>query len=85
MSTVKKYDEEYKKEAVKLAEKVGNKAAAEQSGIPTETVGTWVRSSRMAAVAETSKEESEEHGVVYELRRQLKEKEKQRYCAECSM
>ena len=77
MSTVKKYDEEYKKEAVKLAEKVGNKAAAEQLGIPTGTVGTWVRSSRMAAVAETSKEESEEHGVLYELRKQLKEKEKE--------
>ena len=34
METGKQYSEEYKKEAVKLAKEIGNKAAAEDLGIP---------------------------------------------------
>ena len=46
MSTGKQYDEEFKKQAVMLAKEVGNKAAAEELGIPKGTIGTWVRNAR---------------------------------------
>jgi len=38
MGTGKQYSEEYKKEAVKLAKEIGNKAAAEELGIPKGTI-----------------------------------------------
>lgn len=41
MGTVKQYDKEYKKQAVKLANEIGNKAAADELGIPKGTLGTW--------------------------------------------
>lgn len=37
---VKKYDEEFKKQAIKLAKEIGNKAAANELGIPKGTLGT---------------------------------------------
>lgn len=46
MGTGKQYDEEFKKEAVKLAKEVGNKAAAKELGIPKGTLGTWLRKAR---------------------------------------
>ncbi len=46
MGTGKQYDEEYKKQAVKLAKGIGNKAAAEELGIPKGTLGTWLRRAR---------------------------------------
>ncbi len=49
MGTGRQYDDELKKQAVKLAKEVGNKAAAEELGIPKGTLGTWlvpVRSTR---------------------------------------
>ena len=42
MGTGRQYDEEFKKQAVKLAKEVGNKAAAEELGIPKGTLGTWL-------------------------------------------
>ena len=42
MGTGKQYSEEYKKETVKLAKEIGNKAAAEELGIPKGTIETWV-------------------------------------------
>ncbi len=46
MGTGKQYDEEFKKEAVKLAKEVGNNAAAKELGIPKGTLGTWLRKAR---------------------------------------
>jgi len=40
MGTGREYDEEIKKQAVKLAMEVGNKTAAEEVGIPKGTLGT---------------------------------------------
>ncbi len=40
MGTAKQYDEEFKKQAIKLAKEVGNKAAATELGIPKRTIGT---------------------------------------------
>ena len=38
MGTGRQYDEEFKKQAVKLAKEIGNKAAAEELGIPKGTL-----------------------------------------------
>ena len=46
MSTVKQYDEEFKKQAIKLAKEIGNKASANELGIPKGTLGTWLRKAR---------------------------------------
>ena len=46
MGTGRQYDEEFKKQAVKLAKEIGNKAAAEELGIPKGTLGTWLSKAR---------------------------------------
>jgi len=43
MGTEKQYDDEFKKQAVKLAREVGNTAAAEELGIPKGTLFTPVK------------------------------------------
>jgi transposase len=40
------YDANFKSEAVKLAEKIGNKAAAVELGIPDNTLYGWIRKYR---------------------------------------
>ncbi len=50
MSTVKHYDEEFKKQAIKLAKEIGNKAAANELGIPKGTLGTWLRKARSGEI-----------------------------------
>ena len=42
MSASKKYDEEYKKQAIKPAKKVGTLAAAKEPGISKNTLHAWV-------------------------------------------
>ena len=42
MSEQRKYDEEYKKEAVKLANKIGSGKAADELGIPKGTLYGWM-------------------------------------------
>ena len=50
MSTVKHYDEEFKKQAITLATEIGNKAAANELGIPKGTLGTWLRKARSGEI-----------------------------------
>ena len=50
MGTGKQYDEEFKKEAVRLAKEVGNNAAAKELGIPKGTLGTWLRKARTGEI-----------------------------------
>lgn len=50
MGTGKQYDEEFKKQAIKLAKEVGNKAAAEELGIPKGTLGTWLQKARAGEI-----------------------------------
>ena len=47
MGTGKQYNEDFKKQAIKLAREVGNTAAAEELGIPKGTLGTWIRKARL--------------------------------------
>ncbi|MCD7958748.1 MAG: transposase, partial [Ruminococcus sp.] len=46
MGAVKKHDEEFKKQAIKLAKEIGNKVAANELGIPKGTLETWLRRAR---------------------------------------
>lgn len=46
MVAAKQYDEEFKKQAIKLAKEIGNKAAANELGIPKGTLGTWLHKAR---------------------------------------
>ena len=50
MGTGKQYDEEFKKQAIKLAREVGNTAAAEELRIPKGTLGTWMRKARSGEI-----------------------------------
>ena len=50
MGTGRRYDEEFKKQAVKLAKEIGNKDAAEELDIPRGTLGTWVRQARQESL-----------------------------------
>ena len=43
MAEQKKYDKEYKVEAVKLAREIGRKIASEELGVPIGTLYGWVR------------------------------------------
>ncbi len=42
IGTGKQYDEEFKKQAVKLVKEIGNKAVADELGIPKGTLGIWL-------------------------------------------
>ena len=48
MGTGRQCDEEFKKQAIKLTKEVGNKAAAEELGIPKGTLGTWLKRQKQA-------------------------------------
>ena len=50
MSVAKQYDEEFKKQAIKLAKEIGNKAAADELGIPKGTIGTWLKKARSGEI-----------------------------------
>lgn len=50
MGTVKQYDEEFKKQAIKLAKEIGNNAAARELGVPKGTIGTWLHKARVGEI-----------------------------------
>ncbi len=50
MGTGKQYDEEFKKQAIKLAKEVGNTAAANELGVSKGTLGTWMRKARSGEI-----------------------------------
>ncbi|MEG1497090.1 MAG: transposase [Clostridiales bacterium] len=41
--TTKTYDQEFKSQAVKLAQEIGGHKAADELGIPSDTIYTWVK------------------------------------------
>jgi transposase len=47
---VRKYTNEYKKEAVKLAKKIGTKLAATELGVPKGTIYGWLINERTGAI-----------------------------------
>ena len=80
METGKQYSEEYKKEAVKLAKEIGNKAAAEDLGIPKGTIGTWVSKAKAGEIDKGAGTRTPEESLS--LAQQLKEANKNRHLEE---
>ena len=50
MAEQRQYDEEYKVQAIKLADKIGQTKAAEELGIPKNTLYGWVRKARLGYI-----------------------------------
>ena len=50
MRPTRKYDEEFKKQAIKLAIEIGNKGACEELGIPKGTLSTWIGKARTGEI-----------------------------------
>ena len=46
----RKYDHEYKVQAVKLAKEIGQAKAAKEQGIPKNTMYSWVRANRLGTL-----------------------------------
>ena len=46
----RKYDQEYKVQAIKLATEIGGAKAAKELGIPEGTVHTWLKAARIGTL-----------------------------------
>lgn len=82
MGTQKEYDQEYKKQAVRLAKEIGTAKAATELGIPVNTLYGWVRKNRLgdldigvgSLTPENALSMNEE---LIQLRKKVKEQEKE--------
>ena len=63
MGTGRQYDEEFKKQAIKLGKEVGIKAAAEELGIPKGTLGTWLKKARTGEI-DTGSEQGRQRNLL---------------------
>jgi transposase len=63
----RQYPDEFKQEAVKLADSIGGNAAAKRLGIPQSTVTNWVRRSRAGTLGNDATEVSPVKRPVTEL------------------
>ena len=82
MGQARTYTEEFKAQAIKLAKEVGSKRAAEELGIPKNTLGTWLHKAKTGEVDTGAGEQTPETALtlaaeVQELRKQLKAQEKE--------
>ena len=82
MSDGKVYDLEYKIQAVKLANEIGQAKAATELGIPRSTVYTWIRMVRLGRLdlgegMHTSKSAMTLNEELIQLRQQVKVQEKE--------
>ena len=78
----RQYDKAYKTEAVKLAKEIGQAKAAMELGIPKNTLYGWMRASRMGNLdlgpgAQTPQSAMTLNEEITQLRRQIKEQEKE--------
>lgn len=82
MAKARTYTAEFKEQAIKLAKEVGNKCAADELGIPKNTLGTWVHKAKKGEIDPGAGNQTPETALtlaaeVQELRRQLKERDKE--------
>ncbi len=82
MGQARTYTEEFKAQAIKLAKEVGSKRAAEELGIPKNTLGTWLHKAKTGEVDPGLGKQTPETALtlaaeVQELRKQLKAQEKE--------
>lgn len=81
MGTGRQYEERFKMEAIKLAKEIGIKKAAEELGIPKNTLGGWVSKARKGEIdtGKGSREPEEALNIVQQLqeaKKRIKEQEK---------
>ena len=50
MGAERKYDDEFKKQAVKLANEIGSTAAVAELGIPKSSLATWMRKAKTGEI-----------------------------------
>ena len=73
----RRYTDEFRREAVRLAESLGGHPAAKQLGVPQSTITNWVRRSRAGSLGEVQaaavakRPVSELEAEVSRLRREL--------------
>ncbi|MBQ8699603.1 MAG: transposase [Schwartzia sp.] len=80
MATAKKYDHEYKVQAVKLAKEIGSGKAAKELGISPNTIYGWMsdhRAGRLDIGARTPENAMTLAEEVTALRKQVKEQAKE--------
>lgn len=81
MGKNKQYDQEYKVQAVKLAKEIGQAKAAEELGIPRNTMYGWIRANRLGnldlgAGSQTPQSAMTLNEEVIKLRQQVKKLDK---------
>lgn len=82
MAENRQYDKDFKAQAVKLAQEIGQAKAARELGIPKNTLYTWVRANRqgtldLGAGMQTPQGAMTLNQEVIMLRKKLKEQEKE--------
>lgn len=82
MKEARSYDKEYRKQAVKLAKLKGTKTAAGELGIPVGTLSGWVHKAKLGKLDLGMGEQTPQTALTLvaeneELRRQLKERDKE--------
>jgi len=82
MGQARTYTDEFKAQALKLAKEIGTKRTAEELGVPKNTLGTWVHKAKKGEVDPGKGKQAPEIALTLaaenkELRRQLKEQEKE--------
>ena len=82
MSKNRKYDQDYKAEAVKLSQEVGQSKAAKELGIPSNTLYGWVRQYRQGSLdlgtgTQTPQRALTMNEELIELRKRVKVQEKE--------
>ena len=80
--TQKSYDNEFKAQAVKLAQEIGGHKAAKELGIPKGTLYTWIKAfkeGRLSAneAVHTPKNALSLNDELIELRKRVKEQDKE--------
>ena len=82
MATNKQYDQEFKVQALKLADEIGQAKAAQELGISKNTMYTWSRARRMGYLdlgcgTQTPQSTLSVHEELTRLRAQLKAQDKE--------
>ena len=82
MAANRQYDHEFKVQAVKLAQEIGQAKAAKELGISKNTMYTWTRAQRLGYLdlgcgTQTSQSALSLHEELVQLRAQLKAQDKE--------
>ena len=73
----RKYDHEYKVQAVKLAKEIGGAKAAKELGIPEGTIHTWLKAVRTGQLDIGEGAHTPESAMSLALRKRVKDQDKE--------